>query len=276
MPMRFAHAHHTLREHPVLIAITRHLSASLANCELSFVSRERIDLDRARGQHLAYQQALIDAGCELIELPAQHSLPDAVFVEDTALVLDELAVMTRPGAPARRAEGATVALALRRFRPLLWIEDPGTLDGGDVLRIGRRLHVGASARSNAAGLEQLRSLLARYGYAVVAHTTRGCLHLKSAVTEVAPGKLLINPDWIDRAGFDGFDLIEIDVREQPAANALRIGESIVYPACFPRTLEKLERAGIRVRTVDVSELQKAEGAVTCCSLVFARGVGLHS
>ena len=252
------------------IAITRALSASLANCELSFVDRAPIDLDLARVQHRAYGQALIAVGCDLIELPAQDALPDAVFVEDTALVLDEVAVMTRPGAEARRAEGVTVAEALREFRRLLSIEAPGTLDGGDVMRIGHSLHVGESARTNRAGIEQLRAAIAPFGYAVAVHTTRGCLHLKSAVTEVAPGVLLINPDWIDRADFADFELIEVDASEEHAANALRVGDSIVYPACFPRTQGKLERASIRVRTVDVSELQKAEGAVTCCSLVFAR------
>ncbi len=252
------------------IAITRALSANLANCELSFVERAPIDLALARVQHAAYQDALIAAGCELIDLPAQDALPDAVFVEDTALVLDEVAIMTRPGAAARRAEGATVAEALRAFRPLLAIDSPGTLDGGDVMRIGRTLHVGESARSNRAGIEQLRALLAPFGYTVASHTTRGCLHLKSAVTLIAPGTLLINPDWIDRAEFADFELIEVDSQEEHAANALRIGDSIVYPSCFPRTQGKLERAGVHVRTVEVSELQKAEGAVTCCSLVFER------
>jgi len=252
------------------VAIVRQPSASLADCQLSFVERAPIDLDLAHRQHRAYQQVLVDAGCELIELPAQDALPDAVFVEDTALVLDEVAVMTRPGASPRRAEGATVAEALRKLRPMLAIEAPGTLDGGDVMRIGRTLHVGESARSNRAGIEQLRSLLAPLGYTVVAHTMRGCLHLKSAVTEVAAGTLLINPEWIDRGDFAGYQLIEVDEQEEHAANALRIGDSVVYPACFPRTQEKLLRAGIRVRPVDVSELQKAEGAVTCCSLVFER------
>jgi dimethylargininase len=251
------------------VAIVRQLSATFSNCELSFVPRAPIDLELAHVQHRAYQQALVDAGCEVIELPAQDALPDAVFVEDTALVLDEVAVMTRPGAATRQAEGATVRQALAQFRPLLAIEAPGTLDGGDVMRIGRTLYVGDSARSNAAGHAQLRALLAPHGYAVEALPTRECLHLKSAVTEVAPGTLLINPAWIDREHFAAFDLIEVDPTEEHAANTLRIGDSVIYPSCFPRTQERLERAGIRVRAVDLSELQKAEGAVTCCSLVFA-------
>lgn len=252
------------------IAITRAPSASLVDCQLSFVERAPIDLKLARAQHRAYNQVLVDSGCEVIELTPQDALPDAVFVEDTALVLDEVAIMTRPGAEARQAEGASVGEALREFRPLLAIAAPGTLDGGDVMRIGRTLHVGESARTNRAGIEQLRALIAPLGYTVAVHATRGCLHLKSAVTQVAPGTLLINPDWIDRAEFSDFELMEVDPQEEHAANALRIGDAIVYPACFPRTQEKLERAGIRVRTVDVSELQKAEGAVTCCSLVFER------
>lgn len=249
-------------------AIVRELSASMGNCELSFVAREAIDLELARRQHLAYQQALTQAGCRMIVLPAEDAMPDAVFVEDVALVLDEVAIMTRPGAESRRGEGRAVAEALASHRPLLAIDAPGTLDGGDVMRVGRTLYVGQSARSNAAAAEQLRDLIVPLGYAVTSVPMRGCLHLKSAVTQVAEGTLLINPDWVEPSAFAGFRLIEIDADEPHAANALRIGDTLVYPSCFPRTQARLQAAGIQVHALDVSELQKAEGAVTCCSLVF--------
>ena len=233
------------------------------------MARTAIDVDLAIAQHQDYERALETLGCRVIALPALEDQPDAVFVEDVALVLDEAAVMTRPGAESRRAEGASIATVLADFRPLLRIEAPGTLDGGDVLRIGRAIFVGQSARSNAAGIAQLRELLSPHGYTVQGVATRGCLHLKSAVTQVAPDTLLIQPAWVDAEIFASYRLIEVDPGEDHAANALRIGDSaVIHPDCFPRTQERLRDAGIKVIGVDVSELQKAEGAVTCCSLVF--------
>ncbi|MEO6263864.1 MAG: arginine deiminase family protein [Luteimonas sp.] len=254
------------------IAITRDVSPSLAGCELSYVPRTAIDVEHAAAQHLAYRDALAVLGCRVIALPAEADMPDAVFVEDVAIVLDEVAILTRPGAPSRRAEGASVAEVLMHYRPLRTVEAPGTLDGGDVLRIGRTLYVGEAARSNAAGIAQLRELLDAYGYTVLAVPTHGCLHLKSAATQVADDTLLVQPAWIDPGVFAGFRLIEVDPDEEHAANALRVGNGLIYPDCFPRTRQRLEAAGIPVTTVDVSELQKAEGAVTCCSLVFAESM----
>lgn len=250
------------------IAITRDVSASLAGCQLSFVPRVPIDLDLARQQHAEYVRALESRGCRVLALPAQDDLPDAVFVEDVALVFDEVAVMTRPGAESRRGEGASVAPLLASLRPMRAIEAPGTLDGGDVMRVGRQVYVGRSARSNDEGIEQLRTLLAPFGYRVHAVVTHGCLHLKSAVTVVADDTLLVQPAWVDVAQFAGYRLIEVDPAEEHAANALRIGDGVIHPLCFPRTRARLEQAGIDVTTVDVSELQKAEGATTCCSLVL--------
>jgi dimethylargininase len=251
-----------------LVAITRTPSRSLARCELSFVSRTTIDVDLAIAQHQDYERTLESLGCRVIALPALEEQPDAVFVEDVALVLDEVAVMTRPGAESRRAEGASIATVLADYRRLLHIEAPGTLDGGDMLRIGRAIFVGQSARSNAAGIAQLRGLLVPFGYTVHGVATRECLHLKSAVTQVAPDTLLIQPAWIDAAVFASYRLIEIDPGEEHAANALRVNDAVIQPDCFPRTQQRLRDAGIDVTGVDVSELQKAEGAVTCCSLVF--------
>lgn len=252
------------------IAITREVSPSLADCELSFVSRTRIDVDRARVQHAAYCRVLEACSCEVISLPAVSTLPDSVFVEDAALVLDEVAVMTRPGAASRQAEGALLAPVLAAFRPLLQVKAPATIDGGDVLRIGRDIYVGQAARSNAQAVVQLRDLLAPHGYRVHAVATRDCLHLKSAVTQVSDDTLLMQPDWVDATVFSGCNQILVDPSEAHAANALRIGDQVVYPDCFPRTARRLADAGVVVKTVDVSELQKAEGATTCCSLVFER------
>jgi len=255
----------------MLTAITRDVSASLAQCQLSFVDRAPIDVARAHAQHEAYRDALAALGCEVIALPAQDAMPDAVFVEDTAIVLDEVAILTRPGAPSRRGEGETVAAALAGYRTVRAIEAPGTIDGGDVLRVGREIFVGRSARTNEDGIAQLAAIAQPFGYRVTAVPTRDCLHLKSAVTAVSHDTLLIQPRWIDREPFADFKLIEVDPEEEHAANALRIGDAgIVYPSSFPRTRERIEQAGVRVVPVDLSELQKAEGATTCCSIVFRR------
>ena len=252
----------------MLIAITRGVSAGIAACELTHLERQAIDLDRARAQHRAYEEALARAGCRVESLPALDDLPDSVFVEDVAIVLDEIAIVTRPGAESRRPETGHIAPVLADYRRVTFIEEPGTLDGGDVLRLGRRIFVGRSGRSDESGIEQLRIVAWPYGYTVTAVPVGGCLHLKSAATEVAPGTVLVNPAWVDAVAFGGVRVIEIDAAEPYAANGLLVGSRLIYPASFPRTRARLEADGIVIEPVDVSELQKAEGAVTCCSLVF--------
>jgi dimethylargininase len=252
------------------IALTRPVSASIGRCELTHLDRQEIDLDLARAQHHQYEQALAALGCRVERLPEKPELPDAVFVEDAAIVLDELAILTRPGAASRRPETRTVARALDRYRRLATIQVPGTLDGGDVLHVGRTLYVGLSGRSNRAAIDQTRALLAPLGYHVRGVTVDGCLHLKSAVTQVAADTLLVNRDWLDVSAFGGLRLVDVDPKEPGAANALRIGKVVIYAAAYPRTRVRLKETGIVVHTVDVSELAKAEGAVTCCSLVFAQ------
>jgi dimethylargininase len=253
----------------VQIAITRGVSAGIAACELTHLERRPIDLARARAQHRAYEAALARAGCRVESLPALDDLPDSVFIEDVAVVLDEIAIVTRPGAESRRGETEAIAPVLANYRRVTFILSPGTLDGGDVLRIGHRIIVGRSGRSNESGIEQLRAVAWPYGYTVTAVPVKGCLHLKSAITEAAPGVVLVNPAWVDVAAFGDIQVIEIDPEEPYAANGLLVGKRFIYPGSFPRTRKRLEDAGISVEAVDVSELQKAEGAVTCCSLVFS-------
>lgn len=250
------------------IALTRKVSSAMARCELTHVQRTAIDVALAREQHRAYEQALRDLGWRVESLPEEPELPDSVFVEDAAVVLDEVAVITRPGAASRRPETASIATVLGDHRDLVRIESPGTLDGGDVLRVGRSVYVGASSRSNSSAIEQLRALLVPFGYRVLPVPVNGCLHLKSAVTQVAPGELLINPRHVQRRHFPGMRFIEVDESEPSAANALMAGADVIYPRSCPRTAETLRRCGIRVRTVDMSETEKAEGAVTCCSLLI--------
>ena len=252
----------------MVIAITRPISPTINECELTHMSRAEIDVELAHIQHRNYQKALAALGCEVRTLAPAPVLPDAVFVEDTALVLDEIAVITRPGAASRRPECASVAAALAQYRDLRWIEAPGTLDGGDILRLGRKIFVGQSKRSNRAGIEQLALQLKPFGYMVQAVPVRGCLHLKSAVTPVGPDSLLINRDWVEGRTFNGFRLIDVAPHEPAGANALWLEDTIIYPAEYESTRQMLENNGLAVDMVDVSELGKAEGGVTCCSLII--------
>ena len=250
------------------IAITRAISPSLNQCELTHLARQPIDIDLAVEQHHAYEAALAELGCRVISLPAEPALPDSVFVEDCAIVVDELAIITRPGADTRKPETATIAAALAPYRALHVIEAPGTLDGGDVLRVGKAFFVGLSSRSNQAAIDQMRAILGPHGYTVTGVHLTECLHLKSAVTQVGPNTLLLNPAWVSPAIFDGYEAIEVDPSEPGAANAVLIGDTILFPAAFPETRRRLESRGIQVKIVDASEVAKAEGAVTCCSLIF--------
>jgi dimethylargininase len=249
-------------------AITRAVSSAINQCELTHFSRTPIDLSLARKQHHAYEAALQSLGCQLIPLPEEPTLPDSVFVEDAAVVLDEVALITRPGAASRRPETPSIAAALTPYRKLIEIQSPGTVDGGDVLRVGKSIYVGLSSRSNQEAVEQMAKALQPWGYRVHAIQVNDCLHLKSAVTQVAADKLLVNPAWLDPAIFGDMQIIEIDPSEEYAANTVWIDDAVIYPTCYPQTQRKLEAQGIRVCTVDVGELIKAEGAVTCCSLLF--------
>lgn len=257
----------------MLIAITRKVSPAIQHCELTHLQRTSIDFEKAERQHKDYERALAALGCGVRSLAAEPDLPDSVFVEDAAIVLDEVAVITRPGAESRRAETASVAQALRKYRPLVEITAPGTLDGGDVLRIGRNIYVGISGRSNEDAIRQLTSLLKPFEYSVCGVPLHGCLHLKSAITQITQDTVLMNPAWVSAEPFTtttpGLKLLEIASGEDYAANAVLVGDSIIYPENFPRTAAALERAGVSLCRVDVSELQKAEGAVTCCSLLFS-------
>jgi len=251
-----------------MLALVRQVSPQLERCELTHLAREGIDAARASRQHGSYTQALQALGCTLEWLPALPDHPDSVFVEDTAVVLPEVAVITRPGAGSRRGETPSVALALERHRRVARITEPGCLDGGDVLHIGRTLYVGTSGRTNPAGIAQLAELLSPYGYRVQAVAVDGCLHLKSAATFIPPDVLLVNPGWVDPAVFGKLRLMAVEEREAYGANTLSIGGATLVSAAYPETVRRLEEAGVSTRVLDVSELHKAEGALTCMSLLL--------
>jgi dimethylargininase len=261
------------------VAIVRRPAHSLAqSCELTFLERKPITFDALERQHAAYREALAAAGARVIVLDTIDALPDSVFVEDTAVVLDECAILSRPGAVSRQPEPERIAAALAPFRRCDGILAPGTLEGGDVLRIGRTLYVGLTTRTNRAGIEQLAACLAPYDYRVVPVQVHGSLHLKTACTALDDETVLMNPAWLHRSAFAGFRVIEVCADEPFAANVLRIDDGASPPclianAAYPRTLERvLAHAALRdVRTlaVDISEFGKAEAGLTCMSLVFA-------
>jgi dimethylargininase len=250
-----------------VLAITREVSAAIVRCELTHLQRAPIDVTRAQAQHRAYEMALESLGCEIRRLPADPDMPDSVFIEDTAVVLPDVAIVTRPGAGSRRREIDAVADALALVRPLVLMTPPATLDGGDVLVVDRTVFVGRSTRTNDAGIEQLREAVTPFGCTVVAIETRGCLHLKSAVTALDPATLLMNPVWVPRDSLRGFAAVDVDPSEPSAANVVSIRRRVLAAAAYPRTAERLSRAGFDVTIVEADELAKAEGALTCCSLL---------
>jgi dimethylargininase len=251
------------------IAITRDVSPRFNECEITHIERTPIDVEVARAQHHEYVKALASLGCQVVELPAEADLPDSVFVEDTAFILDEVAVITRPGADSRKAETDSIIRALSPHRALVHVTEPATVDGGDVLVLGKNIYVGISTRSNNAAIRQLQELLDVYGYKVTGVEMHDCLHLKTAVTKVDENTLLINPNWVDNFHFKDFDWIIVDPSEPFAANCLPVNGHIIYPTSFPKTRAKLESRGYKIKAVTVDELAKAEGAVTCCSLIIS-------
>jgi dimethylargininase len=259
-----------------LVAITRSPGPELTRCELTHLERRPIDVDRALAQHRAYQGTLRGAGIEVVELPSDPSLPDGVFVEDTALVLDELAVITSPSPPSRREEWHAIEAALRPFRPLVRLPAGAYLEGGDVLRVGRTLYVGQGGRTSEAGLRELDALVRPLGYAVAPVRLGSCLHLKSACGALDGATLLVNRAWLEPGALSGHRLVDVPAEEPWGANVLPLpGATLVSAAC-PRTADLVHGLGHPTVALDVSELHKAEAGLTCMSLLFGDGPAVRS
>ena len=252
-----------------LIALTREPSPRLAEGEVTFMERSLVDYPRALAQHRAYCDALEDCGVSVRVLPYLDALPDSVFVEDTAVVLDEVAILLPLGAPSRRAESAPMRDVLSEFRPVIERPSIARIEGGDVLRIGRTLLVGLSTRTNAEGVAALESITAPYGYDVIPIEVRGCLHFKTGCTALNDSTLLVNPDWIDVTPLRDFELVQVASSEPWAANVLRIGDQLIAASATSRTIERITARGHDVRPVDISEFAKVEAGLTCMSVVFS-------
>lgn len=252
----------------LLTALTHKPSPHLENCELTYLASPTIDFEKAVCQHRSYVHMLRRCGVETIVLDDNPHLPDSVFVEDTAVVLDELAIMTPMGVASRQGESEAIESTLKKYRPLARIAHPARIEGGDVLRIGRELYVGLSTRTNARGIKALEALVAPHGYKVRRVKVSGCLHLKTGCTALDKHTVLINPTAVDQEPFKAFDQIAVPPEEPFAANILKIDETVCMHAGFKTTRQLIERRGYGIEATDISEFLKAEAGLTCMSLIF--------
>ena len=250
-------------------ALVRPTSRRLAEGQLTHIDRVPVDIDLAERQWAGYVAALVAAGFEAVSVPGDDALPDSVFVEDAVVVFGEVAVLTSPGAESRRAETDAVGDTLRELAEtgaaleVVAIDLPGTLDGGDVLKIGATVYVGRGGRTNADGIRQLRALLTPRGYAVVGVPVTKVLHLKSAVTALPDGTVIGHPGDVDHPeAFDRF----LPMPEHGAAVVVLSDDTVLMAASVPESAALVESLGYRVVTVDISEFEKLEGCVTCLSV----------
>jgi dimethylargininase len=237
-------------------------------CVRTFVPTAPIDYELARAQHDAYCAALRACGADVVTLDVNSDLPDCAFIEDTAVILDEVAILCSLGTPSRRAEPAGIEPALARYRQVIRLAPPATLEGGDVLRLGRTLLVGHSCRTNAAGIAALTAIASRHGYRVRSIPITGCLHLKTACTTLPDGQLLLNPAWLHLADLADFNLLPIPLEEPWAANIALAGATVLLSAQYPRTAAMIQAKGFDICPLDLSEFAKAEGGPTCLSLLL--------
>jgi dimethylargininase len=251
-----------------MIAITHVPSPKMEQCERTYVARTPIDYRRAARQHVQYCRMLRACGADVVTLDVNRDLPDCAFVEDTAIVLDEVAVLASMGAESRRAEPSGIELELGKYRDLHRVQPPAMIEGGDVLRVGRKLLVGLSSRTNRAGVDALGRVVCRYGYKIVPVPVRDCLHLKTACTALPDQSLLINPAWFDVRAVHGFELVPVPKGEPWAANVALVGNRVCVAADHVETGGMIRERGYEVHTIDLAEFAKAEGGVTCLSILF--------
>jgi dimethylargininase len=241
-------------------------AADLSGGELTHLQPVPINSVRAAEQHAEYRETL-GRHAPVTILDPLEGQPDSVFVEDALLALPEAFVLLRSGAASRRNEGEALAPFLPHDRPIVRIADPATVDGGDLLWIGKQLFVGLTSRTNKAGAEALAALLSPFGYNVVPVMLADALHLKTAVTALTPELLLVNPAWLPDDAFAGFSRIECDPGEPFAANSLTLGGIVHLAEAHEHTAMRIRAEGFSVVTVDQSEFAKMEAGLTCMSVV---------
>ncbi len=253
------------------IALLNKPSSAIERCELTFMDREPIQLSEALKQHSLYAEALSRAGLNVMMHEVNPESPDAVFVEDVAIILDEIAIITSMGTASRRSEVDSMAKIISRYRDTVHhVHLPATIEGGDVLRVGKKLFVGVSSRTNRAGISTLSEIVSPFGYQVVPVEVSGCLHLKTGVTALNDESFVLNSAWIETSPFNDYLLIEVAHNEPFAANVLRVDENLILNGAYPLTAKKIQNAGFSFDLVDISELGKAEAGLTCMSLIFEK------
>jgi dimethylargininase len=252
----------------VLMAFTREVSPCIQMCQLTFMKRQAINLKRAFHQHRTYVDKLRSLGVKVLSVPSTPWLPDAVFVEDTAVVLPELAIIAAPALHTRRTEVCDVAQLLKLHRDVRFLEGPATMEGGDIIHADKHLFIGESLRTNKQGISQLRDIVSSFGYATQSVRVSGCLHLSTGAAYIGRNTMLVNPAWIGVNAFNNYEAIVVSPDEPWASNVLNIDGNILMPDSFPHTRARLERRGFTVEVIDISEFQKAEAGVTCMSLRF--------
>ena len=255
------------------IALIHSVSPRIHECELTHREREPIDGELAANQHAAYGDTLRSLGLNVIQLDVNRDYPDSVFIEDTAVVVDEVAVMTRPGVESRRGEVRGIERELAKYREIARLEAPATLDGGDVLIADQKVFVGLSGRTNTSGMGSLAKILYPRGYDVHEVHVRGVLHLKSACTALDPETIIADLARVDTSIFErrGLKVVPVERGESQAANTLAVGHTVLMSDGYPYTAEKVATLGYQVKLIDNRELEKAEGGLTCCSLIFTSG-----
>jgi dimethylargininase len=251
------------------MALTRLISPLLGECELTHLERGNIDIQKAEQQHKEYEEALQKMGYVIRRIPEAPHLPDGVFVEDTAVVFPEVAIITRPGAESRRPETETMAGILKEYRELRFIEAPGTIDGGDVLVLGRSVYIGISQRTNSGAISQFSEILKPFGYEVTGIPVTKCLHLKTAISQIEDDLLLINPEWVDPEIFPDYRCEHVHPDEPYGANIMRKDNWALCTPSFNHSLEWLNKRGYDVISIDLSEMAKAEAGLTCGSVIVS-------
>ncbi|MBS0260877.1 MAG: dimethylargininase [Planctomycetes bacterium] len=250
------------------IALTRWPSPRMTECQLTYLDRAPLDLERVVTEHAGYCQALAECGARVTTLAGAAEFPDCTFIEDTAVVLDELALICRLGTASRQGEEVEIARRLETYRRLIRLTSPATLEGGDVLRVDRTLFVGLSSRTNAAGIEQLAEATRPFGYTVRAVPVTGCLHFKTACTALPDGRLLVNPEWIDTTALRGCSFVSVPESEPWGANLVCLHGQVIAAAEHEQTIALLGYCGVDVHPVKLGEFARAEGGATCLSLLF--------
>jgi dimethylargininase len=255
-----------------MLALTHLPSPNMQQCQRTYIAHDSIDYNHALLQHENYCQTLRNLGAKVQTLGVNLPLPDCVFIEDTVIVLDELAILCSMGTESRRLEPPGIEAELRKYRHVEEITLPATIEGGDVLRVGRQLLVGISSRTNRVGISALRSIVQPHGYTVTPIPVHGCLHLKTACTALDESRLLINPNWIDATPLCNFELQPIPPTEPFAANILPLAGRICIAAGHVKTADLLDKLGFDIQPIDLSEFAKAEGGLTCLSILLNTNV----